>query len=442
MNTITTADIDKFTSKGLQFYINNVLITGNATLKGTLKFIANSNTVINSASIMDWDGFNNNFTISSDKKTATYKMVSGTEYEVPTVTTSTTTPPLDPYLNAVKQSDIDNYTAKNVTLYVNGVIAKDKTKLTGELKFVANTGYLIETATIRDLDGFSNNFVLAGDSKSATFTTGTGTEYSAPTVSTVMETKEVKGLNAVYELTPDLLRAFTAKRFVGFNGQNVTDYGRYILGLIELPFKVPSQYVKGKQNIQLGGYDTGVNADLLSIDKITLDLGEITIPLKFNNSLDFQNVTGVLYLPYSPPITIEPKYFVGQKIWVEYIINMYNGECIINIYSTKTDSVIVRQNIDLNIAIPFAQIETNPTINSPSNIKIGGYNGLKQPYIEVLRNDVILSNGFFTIPVLDEKPLVGETGFIQVNEVNLQVNATDSERENIISLLNKGVIIK
>ena len=441
MNTVTKADIDRFTAEGLEFYINNVLVTGNATLQGTLKFIANSNTVINSAKIRDWDGFDNNFTISSDKKTATYKTDSGTEYEVPTVATSSTVP-IDPYLNAVKQSDIDNYTVKNVVLYVNDVIATNGTKLTGVLKFVANSGYLIENAVIRDLDGFSNNFVLSGDSKSATFTTVTGTQYSAPTVETVMETKEVKGLNAVYELTPDLLRTFTAKRFVGFNGQNETDYGRYILGLIELPFKVPNQYVKGKQNIQLGGYDTGVNADLLSIDKITLDLGEITIPLKFNNSLDFQNVTGVLYLPYSPPITIEPKYFVGQKIGVEYIINMYNGECIINIYSTKTNGVIIRQNIDLNIAIPFAQIETNPTINSPSNIKIGGFNGLKQPYIEVLRNDAMLSNGFFTIPVLDEKPLQGETGFLKIDEIKLNVNAHDNECENIISLLTKGVIIK
>ena len=441
MNTVTKADIDRFTAEGLEFYINNVLVTGNATLQGTLKFIANSNTVINSAKIRDWDGFDNNFTISSDKKTATYKTDSGTEYEVPTVATSSTVP-IDPYLNAVKQSDIDNYTAKNTVLYVNDVIATNGTKLTGVLKFVANSGYLIENAVIRDLDGFSNNFVLSGDSKSATFTTVTGTQYSPPTVETVMETKEVKGLNAVYELTPDLLRTFTAKRFVGFNGQNETDYGRYILGLIELPFKVPNQYVKGKQNIQLGGYDTGVNADLLSIDKITLDLGEITIPLKFNNSLDFQNVTGVLYLPYSPPITIEPKYFVGQKIGVEYIINMYNGECIINIYSTKTNGVIIRQNIDLNIAIPFAQIETNPTINSPSNIKIGGFNGLKQPYIEVLRNDAMLSNGFFTIPVLDEKPLQGETGFLKIDEIKLNVNAHDNECENIISLLTKGVIIK
>lgn len=441
MNTVTKADIDKFTAEGLEFYINNVLVTGNATLQGTLKFIANSNTVINSAKIRDWDGFDNNFTISSDKKTATYKTDSGTEYEVPTVATSSTVP-IDPYLNAVKQSDIDNYTAKNTVLYVNDVIATNGTKLTGVLKFVANSGYLIENAVIRDLDGFSNNFVLSGDSKSVTFTTVTGTQYSAPTVETVMETKEVKGLNAVYELTPDLLRTFTAKRFVGFNGQNETDYGRYILGLIELPFKVPSQYVKGKQNIQLGGYDTGVNADLLSIDKITLDLGEITIPLKFNNSLDFQNVTGVLYLPYSLPITIEPKYFVGQKIGVEYIINMYNGECIINIYSTKTNGVIIRQNIDLNIAIPFAQIETNPTINSPSNIKIGGFNGLKQPYIEVLRNDAMLSNGFFTIPVLDEKPLQGETGFLKIDEIKLNVNAHANECENIISLLTKGVIIK
>lgn len=441
MNTITKADIDNFTSKGLEFYIDNVLITDNATITGTLKFVANSNTVINSAKIRDGDGFDNNFTITSDKKIATYTTASGTEYEVPIVETSFTAP-VDPYLNAVKQSDINNYTAKNVVLYVNDVIATDGTKLNGVLKFVANSGYLIENAVIRDLEGFSNNFVLTGDSKTATFNTVTGTQYSVPNVETIIETKEVKGLNAVYELTPDLLRTFTAKRFVGFDGQNATDYGRYILGLIELPFKVPSQYVKGKQKIQLGGYDTGVTADLLSIDKITLDLGKINIPLKFNNSLDFQNVTGVLYLPYSPPITIEPKYFVGETLRIEYIINMYNGECIINIYSTKTDGLIITQNIDLNIAIPFAQVETNPTINSPLNIKIGGFNGLKQPYIEILRSDVILSNGFFTIPVLDEKPLTGETGFIQVNEVNLQVNATDSERENIVSLLNKGVIIK
>lgn len=440
MNTITKADIDNFTSKGLQFYINNVLITGNATITGTLKFVANSNTVINSAKIRDWDGFNKNFTITSDKKTATYKTDSGTEYEVPTVATSSTAP-IDPYLNAVKQINIDEYTAKNVVLYVNDVIAKDGTKLTGKLKFVANSGYLIENAVIRDLDGFSNNFVLTGDSKTATFTTVTGTQYSAPTVETIIETKEVKGLNAVYKLTPDLLRTFTAKRFVGFDGQNETDYGRYILGLIELPFKVPSEYVKGKQNIQLGGYDTGVNADLLSIDKITLDLGVITIPLKFNNSLDFQNVTGVLYLPYSPPITIEPKYFVGESLRIEYIINMYNGECIINIYSTKTDGLIITQNIDLNIAIPFAQIETNPTINSPSNIKIGGYNGIKNPYIEVLRNDVILSDGFFTTPITAESNLNNEKGFIQVENINLNVTATSNEKDMILTALRSGVII-
>ena len=441
MNTISQTDINNFTSKGVKFYINDVLITGNATITGTLKFVADTNTVINSAKIRDWDGFNNNFTISSDKKTATYKTDSGTEYEVPIVNTTVSTP-IDPYLNAVKQSDIDSYNSKNVTLYINGVIATDGMKLNGEIKFVANDGFIIETASIRDLDGFTSNFILSGDSKTATFTTVTGTNYSIPTIATVIQTKEVKGLNAVYELTPDLLRTFTAKRFVFNSGTETVDYGKFILGLIELPFKVPSEYVTGKQNIQLGGYDTRVNADLLNIDEITLDLGVITVPLKFNNSLDFQNVTGVLHLPYSPSINIEPKYFIGETLRVEYVINMYNGECIINIYSTKTNGVIIRQNVDLNINIPFAQIETHPSQNAPSNIRLGGDNGLKNPYIEVLRNDVILSNGFFTIPVLDEKPLQGETGFIQVNEVNLQVNAPDNERENIISLLNKGVIIK
>ena len=44
--------------------------------------------------------------------------------------------------------------------------------------------------------------------------------------------------------------------------------------------------------------------------------------------------------------------------------------------------------------------------------------------------------------MIDEKPLLNEKGFLKIEEIRLEINANDSERENIISLLSNGVIIK
>ena len=195
-------------------------------------------------------------------------------------------------------------------------------------------------------------------------------------------------------------------------------------------------------NVKLGDLDTGIVATVLSDDLLTVNMGSITIPKTFNNSLDFLNTFCTLNLPYCEPFTIANEYLIGETINIFYDIDLYTGKALIRITSTKTGNSIVTKNIDLNINIPFGDVQDKPTQNSVNNLELGGYNGVKTPFIEVMRNEAVLPKGFFTIPVSDEKPLQGEKGFLKIDEIELNVNAHDNERENIISLLTNGVIVK
>ncbi|WP_459625736.1 hypothetical protein, partial [Enterobacter hormaechei] len=73
---------------------------------------------------------------------------------------------------------------------------------------------------------------------------------------------------------------------------------------------------------------------------------------------------------------------------------------------------------------------------------LSGDNGVKIPFIELVRSDAVLPLGFFTIPVMDEGKLNGYTGFVQVENVELKTKATAAERDLIQRQLSEGVIIK
>ena len=81
-------------------------------------------------------------------------------------------------------------------------------------------------------------------------------------------------------------------------------------------------------------------------------------------------------------------------------------------------------------------------LNSPHNIEMGIDNGVLIPYVEILRNDAVLSDGFFTVPVPDESLLANQIGYVKVDEIDLKVTASKDEKEMILRALDNGVIIK
>ena len=283
-------------------------------------------------------------------------------------------------------------------------------------------------------------FTLSSDNKTATYTVA-AVNYDVFDVSTKLPTPATKAGNNVYVIDNQKLSDITAQRFVLTGTDVLLDYGDYILSVLELPFTIDPALIAGTENVMLGDKDTHVVANKVSVDVITVDMGSITIPETFNNLLDFDNTTAILHLPFAPSVNIDIEYVVGQTISVEYQIDCYTGKATINIKSTKIgNNVLDTHYVSLGINIPYAKNSGGDIVNS--NIEIGGNNHITNPFIEIVRSDAQLINGMFTIPIADEQLLNTQTGFIQVENIDLNSNAIKSEKDDLINILKAGVIIK
>lgn len=252
----------------------------------------------------------------------------------------------------------------------------------------------------------------------------------------------VAGANNLYKITKADLKQINIDRFVnsGANPPTVIDYGTNILGVINLPFNINPDYIQDPELIKLGTHETTVTAPKVVTDKLYLNLGDISVPMP-ENSLGFTNATALIHLPYANSLTLDINAVMGQVINVEYVIDLYNGNSYVNIKSNKSDSIIASSSVDLGINIPYSSMlgDNNTVYNS--NMSLGGDNHVKTPYIEIIQNIPILGNGFFTAPITAESKLNNELGFIQVENINLNVSATSNEKDMILTALRSGVII-
>ena len=362
----------------------------------------------------------------------------------------------------VEQSYIDYLTSENVTPYVKGrdddgynfdipMIVGTELNRNNEVYFIAGDGYEFELvgsdkASIyaRSPSGGVQSCYYDFENPSRAYMT-VGYSYQKISYVKLIESSDdvdTKGVNDVFLITDGTMRGVINANFNLNNGQETIDYGQYLLGLIELPFVIDPEFVKfNDAPIKLASYDTEFKGDLLKSDFLKIDLGDITTPKTKDNFLDFANKTTLLHLPYSEPILLETQYVIGETISIEYQVNLYSGLTVINISSTKIDGVIATRNVDLNVSIPFGSVTTQPSKNDPRNVDLGGDNGVKTAYIEMLSNDAILENGFFTIPIIDETVINNCDGFVKVDEINLVSKATANEKNMIVSLLSRGVIV-
>lgn len=255
-------------------------------------------------------------------------------------------------------------------------------------------------------------------------------------------TDSAKGINNVFRLDDDTAKNFIRSEYKTYDGEKTTDHKKQVIGMLELPFVVSEDFiVESQRPINLGNHATGLNGDLLESDLYRINLGSINIEDETGDALSRINTVCIIHLPYTESLTINSEYVIGETISIEYAINLYDGLTVANISSSKIDGVILSQNIDLNVAYPFARGDNIPAMNDPHNIVMSVFNGVNTPYIEVMRNTAILTDGFFTVPVIDETTINNCSGFIRVENVDLKTTATTQEKERIISQLNRGVIL-
>lgn len=443
--TITITVFNDLKSKSITPYKNGVAIVAGDTpvtlqTTDTFKLVAAGGTFSSarfSDPIMEMDYY---FTLSEGNTTATITPPAGGSLSL--YYYGTFASPAFHFTSG----DVSDWAAANFQMKLNDVLVVgagtinigDVITVVGinNYKFIYAKFYEVIYETYLDL-------TLAPDALTATGTMTmpyTSFSYSLEVAADI----DVRGSNSVYVVADDDLSKITAARFAQPVGgsDNIVDYGRFILGLIKLPFAVDASNIVGTEQVKLGPLSTGVFADLMNVDRLTYSLGSISVAGSEGNVLDFADTEAVLHLPYTNPVKLDIDYVVGQTVTVDLLINLYDGTADYNITSSKLGGVVVTEKVRLDIGIPFASPDTTPGSSSPANIDFGVDNGVKTAYIEILRKGQVLPYGFFTSPVVVESTIGFQTGYVVVEDVNLKVpRATASEIAEIERLLGGGVIL-
>lgn len=452
--TFTQADMVTLETNNAFITVNDVIATVGTTVNnyGDIFLKPKDGYLLNLSGcyFSGYDDYNydDNFYFNGSNKSASLAMYDSYSY---TTLHVATTPDPDYVPPTPEPTDDFIYTeslhatvsANHCTLLCNGVELEVNAGFNNGdiLKLIPDSGYELVSASIISYDEYNYDNVQTFEDGLLTLNIPDGFSISSFNIDTT-QIDIVTGANNLFKITKADLKQINIDRFetVGTSPPTTIDYGDNILGVINLPFNINPDYIQNPELIKLGKHETTVVAPKISIDKLYLDLGNIIVPMP-ENSLGFTNARALIHLPYANSLTLDINEVLGQIINIEYVIDLYNGNSYVNIKSDKSDSIIATSNVDLGVTIPYSSMQDNNNTVYNSNMSLGGDNHVKTPYIEIIQNIPILGNGFFTAPITAESTLTSEQGFIQVEEIKLNVTATSNEKDMILTALKSGVII-
>lgn len=438
--------IDYLTTNKTKAYINNVLaVASSQVMEGdSVRIETIDNYILNSAS----------FTVNSllDE----FEIVDNVGfYQVVTadllsdLTVVTEAPPAPP-LHIITQADLDVFNNSSAELFIGGVKAVVGTPLHYDelIQVNALNGAVFRAESVGLKTSYWRYFFDLSENDTVATRTITKPMFVETVEFFFCETFQprpplVKGYNNVYKLTDAELKDVTLARFEGGTAEKPIDYGKYILGLISLPFPLDESYLLESERIILGDAVFKATGTLLATDTIIYNLGSISIVGEYQDFRDYKNVETILHLPYAEKISIPPEYVINETIKITYTVNLYDGVTLITVSSSKVnDHTVISDSTDLNISIPFSIGEDIPERNKPSNIRLGGDNGIYKAFIEVIQNEFINTDNELDTYIKDFGTLANFTGFCTVENIKFTGIINQAESEMILSMLRNGVIIK
>ena len=260
--------------------------------------------------------------------------------------------------------------------------------------------------------------------------------YSA-TVKAVEPVEPVSAFTNLYLTNKDELTLLSKERYQRLDNSTI-DFGDYVTNLYNTPFKVPLNVVGGSSNIVLGSFKTSVPSTLLNSSKFIIDMGTIKVTEKYNNVYDYSNVMYILHLPYFDKIYLESEYVVNQTIKIIYVFDVYTGSATVNVYSSFIDSIIESRTNIVVSQIPFLQKQTHSVIGTITTVN---KNNIDSPFIEVVRNIPYNVDTIFGGETIEYGVIGDYTGFTRCENILLNSSATNIEKDEIMKLLNDGVIL-
>jgi len=324
-------------------------------------------------------------------------------------------------------------TIENCTCnYSNGeVITDDKPNIV----ITANDGYEFDGVYTYLRGVITSSFTVSDDKKTLSTSISDGYNYELDEDYKAVKKVEMIGdFTRLYNPVESELTELAKVRF-----QNDVDMGQYITALFKIPFAIPTDMItEEKRNIVLGTLDTSVTANCLTTYNMFVDIGEITIPEKYQNVYDYIDTECVLNLPFFDKVYLSNEFVIGQTLLIEYVIDLYSGNATCNIYSSFTGGIVESTNGVISCNIPFVQKINNNVVGLISNIN---KNIIDTAYVEVIRNRPYNIETVFGNETIDFGVIGDYNGFIKVSDVVLNSSATNEEKNEIIDLLKEGVTI-
>lgn len=215
----------------------------------------------------------------------------------------------------------------------------------------------------------------------------------------------------------------------------------YIIDFYNLPFNIDDIIHDTPTSIKYGKYDSEVKANPVLKNKIRVDLGTIEIPLKYNNSYDYNVNQVLLYLPLTEPVELDYKYVVNSTINISYEINLNNHKTNLVIKSSLlNDDVAYITNIDI--------IDSLLLINSKKErtdykTRTTVYNHIKTPYIQIIRNTPYEVDSYYSSVTGQEQTLFKNlTGYNELIDIDLKFKCNNLEKQELKNILKSGFKIE
>ena len=305
--------------------------------------------------------------------------------------------------------------------------------------FTADDGYSFESLMTFTMDNITRNITPTGKKLFSYKIVASGSS-DFPISFELSASEDIEVDNEIintFRLTNEQYQKLSKLKMIKTDGSEI-DYSPFVLKSYIYPMFLSEDLFKKERNIIVGDYDTTIKAIPLNKNVVSFNLGSIKVDEKYNNIYDYINTQTNINIPYHQPIQLDYNMVIGYTISVEYVVDFYTGDVTVNIHSTCKDTPIYSDTFNPTTPIPLF---TN--VGTVSNgIGTKTINDVNRVSLEVIRNIPYNIKTPFGSEVLVYEQLKNCTGFIKVENIILDSNATSSEKEKIISMLKNGVDIK
>ena len=288
------------------------------------------------------------------------------------------------------------------------------------------------------------DFTVSEDKKTATISQKL--EFSKESIelatisfvgSTVPE-KSVTGYGSinVYCVNDSILNKFSEERFRTSTGEvslaYETDLGDYVNKLHKVFCDVGEVT---DTTIKCGNYDTLIKAESINSPVVTVDFGNVNLPVNNSDSSDF-NATVKVFVPFKGFVAVDSD-FIGKTLNLKYDVDLVTGD---GCYKISVGDVIISQDV--------VKVSSDVIYKTSKNMNLAtiGSSGFSTEYLKGLKPFVVMK---YYEPLQDRynndnsvKVLSDVTGFAKFKDITLPtIDCLNSEYNEIVNLLSKGVIL-